>query len=749
MPIRTLLCGVAATCLCGVSFAHGEDRPGFRVRADLAAPLNSNAGWAGALNEDVAIIADQPFRLRLEVKAARKGSPESFRLQFRRNQGSWTDIDAHDFPYPTREEEIEFADFEPGQALERWTVLNGDSTDLALVGDDAQTVLRAQAKAAPLTALYAPLWDLDAFAFGATFRLPQADSQGISLIFGYVDADNHGRLVVDGSARTLRLTRRVNGVEAVLAERAITVSAGQWVDVEIKREDGKLEINFQDDALEFSVPAPSDMSSLQIGFQVPAGHSADFKAFVVEGEPRTPPVSIVATPGYANGAATTDVLTGAASAFQPGVGLSLAPRTPPWTGAGSHGEFEWPLVVRRYADGALTNENGDTFEFRMVDAAGAVRNAGRNPVLTLSVPAGHVGGTFVETPGRIGPWQASNGDLYFIMEPTETDNLFMMMKSSDGGRTWHEVDGGNRPRTGDLESVDSRQVGETIHIIHQVTRSTRYHAFRTSDHPTLPDTWAVRDETAAAANSISQGATLAVRSDGSMATFYVGDTIHYATRSTEGVWSPEAIMDEGATPRSAGPQAVLGSNDVIHLAYYGMDGSLWHRRLMPDNTLTERQQLAAGLETAKADFGSVLPLTFIPETDTVVVIYRLADGRLWERRITGEAPPRAPVMVTDRDVVADAVDSQQPGADVVVDGNTTHVLFIDASTRALFSTQDNNGWRPSALRIGDITGSWVRGNIYTRSDGVRVYGYIYDAGSEGGSGMNRFAEIELGARVRP
>ena len=53
---------------------------------------------------------------------------------------------------------------------------------------------------------------------------------------------------------------------------------------------------------------------------------------------------------------------------------------------------------------------------------------------------------------------------------------------------------------------------------------------------------------------------------------------------------------------------------------------------------------------------------------------------------------------------------------------------------------------PSTLRVDNILGSWIRGNIYTRRDGVRVYGYIYDAGSDGGAGMNRFAEIVLGGR---
>lgn len=69
MRTRFLCHGVAACCLLGASLAEAGDRTGFRVRADDSAALNSDAGWAGALNEDVAIVADRPFRLRFEIEA--------------------------------------------------------------------------------------------------------------------------------------------------------------------------------------------------------------------------------------------------------------------------------------------------------------------------------------------------------------------------------------------------------------------------------------------------------------------------------------------------------------------------------------------------------------------------------------------------------------------------------------------------------------------------------------------------------
>jgi hypothetical protein len=563
------LCAIAALGAqpADVEQLAGGGRPGFRVRSDFSAPLNADRGWAGALNEDVAIDADRPFRVRFEVERA-PGSSDArqFRLQYRRNQGQWTGVEAHDFPKP--------------------------------------------------------------------------------------------------------------------------------------HDDGK-----------------------------------------------TPRVSIVSCSAYENGAATTDVLIGSAAAFRAGAGVALADSTSSWKAAEAHGEFEWALVVRRFADNAVTNEQGDTFELRMVDEEGAASGGSRNPVLKLNIPPRHVGGTFVETPGRIGPWQAANGDLYFIMEPAETSNLFMMVKSTDNGITWREVDPANRPPTNDLEAVDARQAGDTIHILHEVSQSARYHSFRTSDHPTRPDSWDVRGELVADVQPVAQSAALEVRSDGSLVAFYVGPTkIHYSIRSPAGKWSRDNVIDPDRPPNLAHPQAVRGAGDVVHLAYYGTDGTIWYRRMLPDGTFTARQQIASGAGTTRAEYGSVLPLVYVPESNTVVIVYRLASGRLFERRVVNDGPPAPAVPVTDRVVITDAVDSQQPGADVVLDGVTIHVAFIEQTSRNIFSAHDRGGWQPPALRLADIRGSWIRGNVYTRGDGVRVYGYVYDAGSEGGAGMNRFAEIVLGGR---
>ncbi|NBB73009.1 MAG: hypothetical protein GVY35_04940 [Bacteroidetes bacterium] len=231
----------------------------------------------------------------------------------------------------------------------------------------------------------------------------------------------------------------------------------------------------------------------------------------------TPRVSIVSTDAYADGAATADVLDGSRVPFRVGAGVSLADAARPLPAdTAVHSEWAWPLVIRRFADGAVTTDEGDTFSFRMTDAEGRPVASDAYPTVTASVPPRLLGGTFVETPGRIGPWEAANGDLYFLMEPAETYNVLMVVKSTDGGTTWHEVDGANRPATGDLEGFASDQHGNTIHMLHQTDEAVLHQAFRTSGHATAPDTWVVRDDTVATPGEPPvQVATLNARSDGS------------------------------------------------------------------------------------------------------------------------------------------------------------------------------------------------------------------------------------------
>ncbi|MEX0771252.1 MAG: hypothetical protein WD035_10990 [Balneolaceae bacterium] len=719
----------------------------FRIRSDFTTGLNDDRGWAGALNENVTVNVEEPFRIRFELESAADSMRERrFYLQYRRNNGEWADVDAQKFPYPLRELELNFENDEVGEMPGGWHLVQGNASDIEVAAGEQQPFLRVRTDQEPLLGLgrYEILWEPVEFA--AKVRLPEGVQSGAGIIFGYVDPENYCSVYLDAGG-AVRASRFVDGEETAITEESTSVASGRWLEVQITLDGDEVEVEFDDDALTFTASLGAAIPSSAIGFYVPANSTAEFQEFIVEGEAGTPRVSIIDSQAYENGEQTRDLLAGSNSTFMGGAGVNSTDRTISWPKGNGQSEWEWPLAIRRFADGAVSNNEGDTFEFRMAYEDGSPVVSGATPVVTAAVPPGLLGGTFVETPGRIGPWEASNGDFYFLMEPAETYNVLMAVKSTDGGKTWQEVGGENRPVTDDLEGFASDLQGNTIHILHQISESVWYHSFRTSDHPTDPDTWDVRDELVARhGEPPTQVASIAVRSDGSIVGVYGGpEKIRFKIRSPDGLWGNETVIDAEAPPNLSGPQVVLGEDDVVHLAYTGNDGTAWYRRIQPNGTLTPRVQLAAGLGTTESDVGSILPLVFISETNTVVVIYRLASGRLWERRIINHGSPTDPVQISDRVVVQNAADSDQTGADAIAYGTSVHVLFIEEDSGSIYHTYRNeaDAWQPSTLIVDGVQAQWIRGAPLIYGNEKHVYGFVYDAGSNGGSGMNKFEGVPL------
>lgn len=767
LPCTLLALALCVLCTpgCATPEGPGSDSPAqsdrgvadrqtaFRVRSGFDAALDADAGWAGDLNADVTLPVEAPFRIRFELEgvasedAALEGEERRFRLQYRRNGGPWTNLEAQRFPKPERSHTLSLTDDAVGNAPGGWRIVRGNGSDVRVIAGDPP-FLRARAGQAALLGI-APSetrWDVTALA--AELRLPEASS-GAGLIFGYIDPGTYLRVSLD-AAGTARLSRIADGVASTLAATPVEIPPQAWVKVGVEMRDRQVTVEVHDETLTATLGAPAPIAAS--GFYVPAGSAGDVRSFEVEGEPRTPRVSIVATPAYAQGTATADLLTASDASYGGGAGIDLAETTPPLPLGGVQHEWEWPLVIRRFADGAVTNEEGDTFAFRMTYADGRPLPTDALPVITASVPPHLLGGTFAETPGRVGPWEAADGALYFLMEPAETDNVLMVVKSADGGESWHEVDGARRPKTGDLEGFASDTSGGTLHLLHQTSNAVLHHSFRTADHPTRPDTWHVRDDTVATpAEPPTQVASITTRSDGSLVAVYGGpERIHYKIRSPGGTWGAAATIDaEHPFTALSGPMTVRGREDVVHLAYTDLGtsrGTVWYRRILPDGTLTPREKLASGIGTAGGARGAVLPLVYLPEADTVVILYRLASGALWARRVDPHGAITDPARVSSRRVAQNAVDSDQAGADAVGVGGAVDVLFIEEGTGTIYHTRSREAgvWEEATAEVEGITGQWVRGMPLRRGGRtLRVYGYVYDAGSNGGSGMNRYGEVPL------
>jgi hypothetical protein len=98
-------------------------------------------------------------------------------------------------------------------------------------------------------------------------------------------------------------------------------------------------------------------------------------------------------------------------------------------------------------------------------------------------------------------------------------------------------------------------------------------------------------------------------------------------------------------------------------------------------------------------------------------------------------------------VAQSAVDSDQTGADAIAARGRVHVLYIGADDGALYHTRSDAAgqWGPAERIVDDGPVQWVRGRPLRRgAETASVYGFVYDAGSNGGSGRNWYAERPLG-----
>lgn len=541
----------------------GDTLTDFRVRGDFTVPLNSPEGWAAPLNEPATVIADQPFRLRVQVTSAPgRDQLRHYVLQFRRNEEPWQPVQPSDFPYP----------------------------------------------------LYAsPLASIVTFPEGpetlTTDLIPQNEFE-------------HG-------------------------------------------EDGAL--------------------------------------------------------------------------------VSLSPITPPAGEGEVANEWEFPLVIRLYGDGPVRLEEGDVFQFRLAHLFGDVIDHERRPRVQVKIPEGHLGGTFVETPGRIGPWQTPSGALYFIMEPTETDNRFMMMTSTDEGRTWFEVDGANRPPARDLEAVDARMINGVIHILHQED-DVWYHAFNTDATSTDPNRWTTGSQyIATPADHPLQSVALVGLGEGrqNLLAFYAdGLAMAMSKREEDSTWAPVGKLSrKGPLGRVSGVQAVAVDEERGYVVYTTEAGTAELQAFALTGPIGSPVVLSDNMGTAESEIAAVLPPVFLPNDNAIVAVYREADGRLRERRFDlGNEQLSEPHHISSQTVVQNAVDSDQTGADLIAHDGRLYLIFIDASSRSLYLTSSSTAgeWSPPQALVTGIEASWIRAQIL--NDG-RI-GYVYDAGSRGGSGMNRYGVFD-------
>lgn len=475
--------------------------------------------------------------------------------------------------------------------------------------------------------------------------------------------------------------------------------------------------------------------------------------------------SVMAVPSasYTDLDETINILESDGSQFFPGVGNedNLTPvlnfSNP------SHTELEWTLIIRKLYDAKGHNADGSTFDFRVFQSEGVpLTNYSNTPRVTLLNRPGHIGGTVVETPMRYHTVDSS-GNLYYLSEYSETGNTAVMMKSSDGGTSWNPMDVSGEPTGTDLEAADIDLRGDTIYIAVQGPGSgdsVQHWRFNTSTHPTNPDNWELIDETVSVVSPSEQCTAISQRADSTVIA-YCGNAsgsdqrLYYKIRST--TWGSDVALDATVKTDFEGIGIARDSTDKVHFVYIGHDGvsyKLYLKTLSATDTLNQRSVIA---DTGIKSYGAANRTNLTPpivwldnQTEKIGVAYRKLDNKLYFKSWDAQSESLdSEQLISDRTVEWNEGDNSLIIADVSIDNETgnLHAIYSERTLMDLWiDVRTLSVWGLDQEIKDSVSAQWVRSSIFTQNlenGGAKVFGYIWDDGSFGGTGRTRYDQVSL------
>ena len=478
----------------------------------------------------------------------------------------------------------------------------------------------------------------------------------------------------------------------------------------------------------------------------------------------TPGLGATESAQYAQNDTTSNILAGSGKTFQAGVGTETGATGTFPNVQNEHIETEFCLRIRRQYDGGR-NDAGDEFEFKLRESGtdNDLTGVSLIPKVTLAIPTGLIGGTLVESPGRVGPFKDGNGNLYYLHERAETNNIWLISKSTDGGDTWVDVDTANRPTKGDLESVDAVLENDRLYILHHQNPAVWHHIFRVSTHGTNPDTWELKDEEIEN-NSIpnpipsNQFAGIVRRSDGDLIAFFVFNNgtntqIYYRIKPNAGAWGSRIQLDSEAVNFS-GVAVVRGASDKTHIVYADDAGNVYHRSLDSADTLSARESLTTTALTANSVYQPLAAPVYWDEsgTEKILVSYvKAADGKVYSRIITNDGTPGTEsAAASDNAVYRNGGGSHAVCYQAVNDGANVYIVYGDNTTQDIFRdvNLDEAGWGTDVELLDAKTCDNITANLFTHSagnGGAKVLGYVYENGTDGYTGQLWYAEEAIAA----
>ncbi len=472
------------------------------------------------------------------------------------------------------------------------------------------------------------------------------------------------------------------------------------------------------------------------------------------------PAGVVVLSGqYANGDSATELLTNVGT-YVNGEGLESSITSKTFSLTSEETEIEYCLMIMGFHDGPTQNVVDDTIDFRMVESDGtAFTGTYTSPTITVTETAGYIGGAFVEHPHVIGPFVDGNGNIYTFIEHSINDNNVVCIKSTDDGVTWREMDGANRPTTQDFEGGSVFQDGDTLHILQSET-DVSYHTFRTSSHASA-DTWDITDEVVD--NTISghsiQACSIFVRGDDTVVAFYVDDAIpariRYKIRN--GTWGSQNTLDTEATNEFLSPWGVLGESDKIHIVYKDdTNGILYHKSLSSSDVEGTRHSIATGLFiTSGSDAILHVEPTYYDDGGVEVIMimykYSITDLAMFARPVKDDGSPGTEVTATDKSVVSTEGGNAMTVASAHNDGKRIWLFYSFFDDHDIWYTDndDEGGWSTSLEDQDAVTAHWIKGQVIVEGSGDKVFSYLWDDGSDGGTGFIKYDTFLIAAAADP
>jgi hypothetical protein len=476
-----------------------------------------------------------------------------------------------------------------------------------------------------------------------------------------------------------------------------------------------------------------------------------------------------------DGSVTSNLLTGAGTSsrtFQAGEFSEDNATTSISNLNNEHTEYEFSIVIPTFwmvTDGTVEqNVDGDTFDFRVYQTDGTALDTYTNtPRITLNVPSGYIGGTYTETPDHHGPFVDGNNNLYWVQECEELFANIMMLKSTDNGATWAEIDGTNRPAQNDLESASIVQVGDILHIAHQ-PGDIYYHRFHMSGNGATPDTWNITDEVITTGTTqIDQSCSIAVFSGGDICALYGNDDganerIRYKIRN--GTWAGEQNLDATASTSFTGVTSVMGASNTLHVFYKDdTNGDIYHNTMDNTGSLGTRQQVESDAGTGQDYRVSLIPPVYYDDggVEVIAIGFLDASDNLAYVRYLRDETLQTRAAASDNTVLKNAPsgpNSRQPHAFLANDGSTVYIMYASLSDNDVYRdlNVDEGGWGTDTEEQDAVKCTFIRGTVLTHGGG-KVLAYIWEdtedmgtVNTDGGfTGGTKYSEIALGAAVLP